>query len=72
MEIKNQGRKEVNFHPVKSLSDFKVLQFGHSVMGFKVKLGKLTSSSIGRAEASFFCVCRRLHITQKNAPSARQ
>jgi len=32
----------------------------------------LTNSSIGPPKVAFFCVCRKLHVTQKNATSGGQ
>ena len=69
MAIEIQEKKVMNFHSVKSLSYFMLLQVGHFVKGFMSGVGQLTSSSSGLPKASFFCVCRKLHVTQKNAPS---
>jgi len=70
MGIKHQGRKVMNFHSVKSLGDIMLLQVVRSVKGFMSEVWQLTSASSVPSKASFFCVCRKLHITQKNATLA--
>ncbi len=45
----------MNFHSVKSLSDFMLLQVGHAVKGFVSEVRQLTNASSGRIWSAPYC-----------------
>ncbi len=52
MGIEVQRKKPMNFHSIKSLSEFMMLQVNHFVMSFMSGVEQLTNASNGQSKAS--------------------